>query len=735
MRFAVRCIRGFVLALAAAALLHAGALPGQEPTGGPDDTITLNFVNADIHAVVKAVAEMTGRNFIIDPRVQGTVTIIAPKPVPRNLVFPILLSALRVQGFAAVGGDLGYINVVPEADAKFYASAPARARADQIVTEVFRLQFESAAQLIATLRPLISPNNVINAFPASNTIVVTDYASNLARVRKVIATVDQPQPAQVMTIGLRHAAAIDVGQAVQRLMPELAQPTGPGAAPRMVLTVDARTNSLLVRAEHPALAKRVQQLADSLDLPGAAGGNIHVVYLKNAQADRLAEVLRGILTGQPVARPAAAALPATVPPGGAPPPPPPPATQPVAAAAAGTGGTGGAALGALANASIQAHAETNSLVIIAPDAVYRSLRGVIEQLDARRAQVYVEALIVEVLSTKAAEFGIQWQWLNNPSPTGTSGFGIQNFNATTGSNIGQVAREPTALGQGLSLGVIRGTITLGGVEILNIAALIRALEQDNTANILSTPTLLTLDNEEARIQVGQNIPIVTGSFSTLSGAGGAVVNPFQTFERRDIGVTLKVRPQIAEGGTIKLAIYQEVSSIFNATNPTGIILNKRSLESSVLVDDGQIIVLGGLISDDVQTGKQAVPVLGDIPGLGYLFRYDNRRREKINLMIFLRPVVLRDVPTAASLTGNRYDVIRGIQGSVQATEHPPLPSMPGPTLPDELPPLVPGQPLQPQRARIPTPPAPAPVGSAPRPEQPAVNRPTAPPPFDEVPPP
>jgi general secretion pathway protein D len=710
MRFDARLLRGTVAVLASAALLAASALHAQEPAGGPDDTITLNFVNADIQAVVKAVAEMTGRNFLIDPRVQGTVNIIAPKPVPRNLVFPILLSALRVQGFAAVGGELGYINIVPEADAKFYASAPARARSDQIVTEVFRLRFESAQQLVATLRPLITPNNVINAFPASNTIIITDYGPNIARVRKVIANVDQPQPAQVVSIKLRYAAAIDVGQAVQRLMPELAQPTGPGAAPRAALTVDARTNSLLVRADHPAVAKRIQELAESLDLPTAAGSNIRVVYLKNAQADRLAEALRAMLSGQPVAR-AAPAAPSAGPPGA----PPPPVAQPVAAPAAGPGGAGAPAIGALGNASIQAYPETNSLVIIAPDAVYQSLRGVIEQLDARRAQVFVEALIVEILATKSAEFGIQWQVI--PSSVGstnaTQGFGTQNFNLTPGSNITQIARDPFSIGQGLSLGVIHGTLTIGGVQILNIAALIRALEQDSTANILSTPTLLTLDNEEAKIQVGQNIPIVTGSFSTLSGAGGAVVNPFQTFERRDIGVTLKVRPQIAEGGTVKLAIYQEVSSIFNATYPTGIILNKRSLESNVLVDDGQIIVLGGLISDDTQTGKQAVPGLGDIPVIGGLFRYDTRKREKVNLMIFLRPVVLRDAMTGASLTGNRYDIIRGIQGTVQTPDYPPLPSMPGSRLPSELPPLVPGQPVMPQRAPIPTPPLSAPANAPP----------------------
>lgn len=685
-----------VRALLFAGLLLVGAhAPAQqvEPAAG-DDTVTLNFVNADIQAVIKAVSEMTGRNFLIDPRVQGTVNILAPKPVPRNMVFPILLSALRVQGFAAVGGDLGYVNIVPEADAKFYQSArAARARGDQIVTEVIRLRFESAVQMVQTLRPLITPNNVINAFPATNTIVITDFASNLERIRRVIATVDQPQPAQLVTLPLRYAAAVDVGQAVQRLMPELAQPAAPGAPPRMALSVDARTNSLLVRADNPTIATRIRELVEGMDTPAAAGSNIHVVYLKNAQADRLAEALRAMITGQPVQRAAAPPIPGQ--PGA-------PAAQPVAApGATGAAGAAGAAgvAGAVAQASIQAHIETNSLVIIAPDAVYKSLRGVIEKLDVRRAQVFVEALIVEIQANKSAEFGIQWQAI--PSGGGatdaTQGFGVQNFNSTTSPNIGQLARDPATIGQGLSLGLIRGTITLAGVQIINIAALVRALEQDSTANILSTPQLLTLDNEEAKIQVGQNIPIVTGSF-TLAGAGTGATNPFQTFERRDIGVTLKIRPQITEGGSVKMAIYQEVSSIFNALNPTGIILNKRSLESQVLVDDGQIIVLGGLISDDVQTGNQAVPVLGQLPILGTLFRYDTRKREKINLMVFLRPVVVRDVGTSAGLTGDRYDVIRGIQGAVQAPDRVPLPPMPGPRLPEQLPPIVPGQPPSPERA-------------------------------------
>jgi general secretion pathway protein D len=649
--------------------------------------------------VIKAVAEMTGRNFLIDPRVQGAVNIVAPRPVPRSMVFPILLSALRVQGFAAVGGDLGVIHVVPEAEAKFYGSArdPRRARGDQIVTEVFQLQYESATQMVPVLRPLVAPNNVINAFPTSNMLVVTDYASNLERIRKVISTVDQPAASEFATVRLRFAAAVDVAQAVQRLVPEASQAPGPGAAPRVAVSVDARTNSLLVRADNPVLTKRIRELATGMDVPSASGGNIHVVYLKNAEAVRLAESLRAMISGQPAAQRTSSALgPAT--PGA------PPVAAQAVAAALGAGSPGAAAAaGALTTASIQAHQETNSLVIIAPDAVYSALRGVIDKLDARRAQVFVEALIVEIAASKAAEFGIQWQSLPSGNTGGTQAFGIQNFNVTPGSNIGSIARDPLSIGQGLSLGLIRGAITFGGAEILNLAALVRALDKDTTANILSTPQLLTLDNEEAKIQVGQNIPIVTGNF-TLAGAGGGVVNPFQTVDRRDIGVALRIRPQIAEGGAVKMQIYQEVSSIFNAQSPQGIILNKRSIESNVVVDDGQIIVLGGLISDDVQTGKEAVPVLGDIPILGTLFRYDTRRREKINLMVFLRPVVLRDTNSTVTLTGDRYDYIRGVQSALQPPDRIPLPSMRNNQLPEQLTPLLPGQPAVPPR---PAPAAPA----------------------------
>jgi general secretion pathway protein D len=672
-----------------------------------DDDVTINFVNADLQAVIKAVAEITGRNILIDPRVTGTVNIVAPKPVPRSMVFSILLSALRAQGFAAVGGDLGFLRIVPEAEAKFYSSSgdPARARGDQIVTEVFTLQHESAQQIVPVLRPLVSPNNIINAFPASNTLIVTDYAENLRRIRRVIASIDQPHPGELISIRLQHANAVDVAQTIQRLIPEAAQAAQPGQQQRVAVTVDPRTNMLLVRADNPTLATRIRALAASVDLPNSGAGNINVVYLKNADATKLAETLRSILSGQPT-QARTGTTPSSTPLVGAPSAAPPgaPGQPPPLAGGLGSGGpASGAAGAAQQGGTIQAYPETNSLVIIAPDNIYNSLRSVIDKLDARRAQVYV-ALVVEVSAERAAEFGIQWQHLTSASTSGTQVIGGTNFPPPTSPGILTVAANPGALAQsgGLNVGVVRGTVNIPGVgQILNLAMLAKALESDGSSNILATPTLLTIDNEEARIIVGQNIPIITGSFAQPGGVGG-VTNPFQTIDRRDVGLTLKVKPMVTQGGTVRLQIFQEVSSILDRTNVAGIITNKRSIESQVLVDDGQVIVLGGLIQDDITTGESKVPILGDIPFIGNLFRYSSRSRKKTNLMVFLKPVVIRDQDQANTLTGDRYDYIRGLHNTTQPRPSWILPDMPPKPMPD-LPPSAPaapaGQPIIDLRSR------------------------------------
>jgi len=433
---------------------------------------------------------------------------------------------------------------------------------------------------------------------------------------------------------------------------------------RLLIAPDARTNSLLIRSDNPTQVARIRALVESLDTPARSAATVRVVYLRNADATRLAETLRSIVAGE--SRPAGPA-PVGIPAGGLVPT---PGTTP----ASGT--------------FIQADPATNSLIIAAPDALYNSLRSVIDQLDARRAQVHLEALIAEVSSDRAAQFGIQFQSLSSGTDTGARAFGGTNFSTTPGTNILSIAANPANVGTGLNVGVIRGRISLPGIgEILNLGVLARALEGDADANILSTPNLLTMDNEEARIIVGQNIPIVTGSYAQATSTGtGAAVNPFQTIERRDVGLTLRVRPQVTEGRTVKLRVFQEVSNVQDTTNPAGIITNKRSIESTVVVEDGEIVVLGGLMQDDVKNAIDKVPGLGDIPGLGQLFRYDSRRRVKTNLMVFLRPVVLMDPAATGTITRDRYEYIRNEQGNTVVPAHWLLPDVPTP----RLPPLAPG---------------------------------------------
>jgi general secretion pathway protein D len=644
-------------------------------TPGPD-TVTLNFVNADIEGVVKAVSEITGKNFVIDPRVKGTVNIVSARPVARDLVYEIFLSALRLQGYAAVE-ERGLVKILPEGDAKLY---PGRG---QVQTRVFTLKHESAVQLVPILRPLIPPANTITAYAGSNTLVITDYAANLQRLARIIDSLDQPGGSDPVVIPLVHASALDVAQTVNRLFAE----TTPDSGQRLIVVADARSNSLVARSDNPSRIARLHKIVAMLDSPTSAAGNLHVVYLKNAEAVKVAETLRAIYLGD--AAPAALLKPVAVP----------MAAAPAAGALPAASAFPAPQVAVLSPGMIQADPATNSIIINAPDAVYNNLRAALDKLDVRRAQVYVEALIAEITADKAAEFGIQWQNLSGLDNRGTSVFGGTNFGGP-GQNLLGITANPGSAGRGLNIGVIKGLVTIPGIgEVINLGLLVRALEADNNANILSTPTLLTLDNEEARIVIGQNVPFITGSYAVTGAA--TTPTPFQTVERRDVGLTLRVRPQISEGGTVRLQIYQEVSSVQDATNPAGVITNKRSVESMVLVDDGQIIVIGGLIQDSVRDGMEKVPVLGDIPLLGSLFTYKTRARTKTNLMVFLRPTVLRNAQRAESLTTERYDYILGEQYKSQPAHSAPLPDMEAPKLPP----------------RPPAPAAAAPVSSAPYPVQ------------------
>jgi general secretion pathway protein D len=676
-------------------------------TEPPAGEAVLNFVGADIESVIKAVGHYTNMTFIIDPRVKGTINLISERPVTKAQAFGLLSSALRLQGYSIVVGD-GYAKVVPEADAKLQAGPihvpGGKVRTgDQVATQIFHLNYESAPNLVTILRPLISPNNTINADPGTNSLIITDYADNLKRLGKIIAALDGPAGSELDVVPLRHAIASDIATMINRLMEPL---PGTGVNERVTVMADTRTNSLLIRAPSVARANLAKSLIAKLDTETDNPGNVHVVYLRNAEAVKLAQTLRAVIAsdasassgGSAPSAPAPAAQPGGQPPGGA--------------------GAGGLQSAAPLNAApsqtnlptggpagfIQADASTNTLIITANEAVYRNLRAVIDKLDTRRAQVYVESLIVEVNADQAGDFGIQWLGLSGDSTSKyraggisslSSGFGASNASnnivnlATSLSSAGQVANGAVStpqIGPGMSLGIFKQT---NGQ--LGLGAVLHVLENNANTNILSTPNLLTLDNEEARIIVGQNVPFITGQYTTAASAGAAGVNPFQTVERKDVGISLRVKPQVSEGGTIKLSIYQESSDVVpsSANNASGIITTKRSIETNVLVDDGQIIVLGGLISDTVNDSNEKVPGLGDIPLFGNLFKYQSRTRSKKNLMVFLRPVVIRNTEQSASVVADRYDYIRNAELNAQPADTPVMPTMPAPVLP----PLKDGRPV------------------------------------------
>jgi general secretion pathway protein D len=665
-------VRRGLLLLALAAF---GARAAEEP-------VMLNFVNADIEAVATAIGQMSKRNFLIDPRVKGNVNIVSSRPVPPSAAYDIFLSALRLQGYTAVESD-GVVKILPEADAKLHlgsVSPRGAAEGDRLQTRVYTLKYESAAQMLPVLRPIITPNNTIAVYAANNSLVITDYADNLRRIDRIIDAIDRPGGGEPVFIPLRNASATEMASTVNRLYAAdaAAQPDSRG---RISVAADGRTNSLIVRAENPARLARIQEMVQSLDKPTAAGGNLHVVFLKNAEAVRVAQTLRAVLSGEssPALNVAATAplstAPSTV------------GQQPV------SGGPGPSpsplsGLGAVGGGSgiVQADPSSNAVIISAPDAVFANLKAVIDKLDVRRLQVHVEALIVEMTADKAAEFGIQWLAAHDLTTNATQGFGGTNFGARgTGTNIIDGAVNPGTLGRGLNLGVVRGQVTIPGIgTITNLAFLARALESDANANILSTPNLLTLDNEEAKIVIGQNVPFITGQYAQTGAATTAT--PFQTIERRDVGLTLRIKPQISEGGSVRLQIYQEVSSVQDQTNPAGIITNKRSLESSVLVDDGQIIVIGGLVQDSTSNTMEKVPLLGDIPLVGALFRYETRKQTKTNLMVFLRPLVMRERSTYGPVTSERYRQMLEEQGKARIPPSVVLPNIETPMLPPENPP-------------------------------------------------
>ncbi|AJY05347.1 type II secretion system secretin GspD [Burkholderia vietnamiensis] len=691
--------------------------------------VTLNFVNADIDQVAKAIGAATGKTIIVDPRVKGQLNLVAERPVPEEQALKTLQSALRMQGFALVQ-DHGVLKVVPEADAKLqgvptYVGNTPQARGDQVITQVFELHNESANNLLPVLRPLISPNNTVTAYPANNTIVVTDYADNVRRIAQIIAGVDSAAGAQVQVVPLRNANAIDLAAQLQKML----DPGAIGnsdATLKVSVTADPRTNSLLLRASSASRLAAAKRLVQQLDAPSAVPGNMHVVPLRNADAVKLAKTLRGMLGkggndggssassndansfnqngGSSSSGNFSTGTSGT-----------PPLPSGGLGGSSSSYGNGASGSGSLGNAGllggdkdksgddnqpggmIQADAATNSLIITASDPVYRNLRSVIDQLDRRRAQVYIEALIVELNSTTAGQLGIQWQVASGALLAGTNlaatagtvaGNSIINLTTgTAGSTAIGLPGNLSNLNQGLNIGWLHNMFGVQG-----LGALLQYFAGVSDANVLSTPNLITLDNEEAKIVVGENVPIPTGSYSNLT--SGTTSNAFNTYDRRDVGLTLHVKPQITDGGILKLQLYTEDSAVDTATSnsQTGPSFTKRSIQSTILADNGEVIVLGGLMQDAYNVSNSKVPLLGDIPWIGQLFRSESKQRKKTNLMVFLRPVIISDRNVAQEVTANRYDYIQGVTGAYKSDNN---------VIRDKDDPVVPPMPLGPSQGGTP----------------------------------
>ena len=593
------------------------------------DEITLNLKDADIRALISTVSKFTGKNFIIDPRVKAKVTVISAKTLTPEEVYEVFLSVLQVHGYAAVPSG-SVIKIVPEVNAK-QGSLPMAEDSDQfpgdeLVTKILRLDHVPAAQLVPILRPLVPQQGHLAAYNPTNTLIITDHAGNIQRLMKIIAEVDRPDSDELEIIPLKHASAGELVRILNSLQSTGAAKEGVN---EVKLAADDRTNSILVTGDRSARLK-TRATVSYLDTPLENGsGNTHVIYLKYAKAENLEKILTGLKEQGTKSKTGAGAK--------------------VAPGVVSTGTV------ISQDAIIQADEETNSLIVTADPNTVKNLKSVIRQLDIRRAQVLIEAIIAEITTTKNTDVGVGLAVDGSPSSNSTVPIGISNL-----AGIGDLLTAaiggtvPTSIPGGLSLG-LGGTNSSG----VRYGMLLRALQSDQNTNILSTPNIVTLDNEEAELIVGQNLPFVTGSFT---GTGSTdPQNPFQTIERQDVGLTLKVTPQINEGDTVKLVLEQETSSVIPGTVELGIATRKRSIKTSVLVDDGGILILGGLIQEEVTDTESKVPLLGDIPVIGFLFRSQNTTKSKANLMVFLRPSILRDHKDATFVTNEKYNYIRGIE--------------------------------------------------------------------------
>jgi general secretion pathway protein D len=592
---------------------------------------TLNWKDADIRQVVEAVSAVTGKNFILDPRVTGRVTLLSPTPLGPDALYEAFLSILQVHGYVAVdSGDL--IKIIPDATARQFPSrmgTEGAAGPDDMATSVVQLRNVGATQLVPILRPLIPQYGHLVAHAGSNMLIISDRAANVSRMVSIIRRIDQASDEDIEVVPLLHASAAEI----VRIMTALTQAgRGDGSPVTTSLVADARTNSVLIGGDKNERL-RLRTLIAHLDTPLEDGGDTQVRYLRYADAEELSTKLQSHFSGQ------------------------------VQSAAAGQAG------GAASNneISVWADTQTNAIVVNAPPKMMRALMQIVDKIDIRRAQVLVEAIIVEVIADKSNELGVTWaiEGTGSNTPIAVTNFpGSMNGVVQLGAAAGGGATDPSSLiDAGITIGV--GRLSDSGVSF---AAILSALEGNADTNIISTPSIVTTDNEEATLNVGQEVPFVTGSYSNTGSVGGAV-NPFQTIQREQIGVKLAITPQINEGNSMVLEISQEISSLAQSSGEAvDLITNQRIVETTVIVEDGEILVLGGLLEDVLRESNQSVPILGNIPLLGNLFRSRKTEKVKTNLMIFIRPTILRDTATIAIETNQKYNMMRDVMRANQSSD-------------------------------------------------------------------
>ncbi|TLY91436.1 MAG: type II secretion system protein GspD [Gammaproteobacteria bacterium] len=625
----------------ALAALMAASLAAAQPA----QRITPNFKDADITQIAEAVAAATGKNFIIDPRVRAQVTMLSSTPLSPAAFYEAFLSILQVYGFIAVpAGDV--VKILPDANARQIPSIDlpdhVSATSDEIVTQVIDVKNVSAAQLVPILRPMIPQYGHLAAYPSSNILIISDRAGNVNRMMRIIRRIDQVANQDPEIVPLQNASASEIVRVVNSFYQGAAATEG--VAVKVV--ADERSNSVLIGGDQ-AQRLRIRALIAHLDTPLEAGGDTRVRYLHYANAEKIAPKLKEQITGITQAAPGAT----------------------------GTGAQASPLAQAEKNAMVWADPTNNALVITAPPKIMRAVMDIVDKLDIRRPQVLVEAIIAEVDVDKSAELGINWAAFskgdNVPAGSFVSPVGGTSIVDLAGA-IQSPANASTALLQGTTIGI--GRIAGTGV---NFAAMVRAIRGDTNTNVVATPSAVTMDNQEAELKVAQEVPFVTGQFTNTTAVTGGSVNPFQTIQRQEVGTILKVTPTIsAEGTSVMLKISIESSSI--GQKPAGavdLVTNKRTITTTVLIEDGGVVVLGGLIEDNSVKGEQRVPYLGNIPLIGLLFKTRNATSTKNNLILFIRPKILRDPAQAAFETDLKYNYMMDQQKDLSRREA--LPLLPG----------------------------------------------------------